>query len=159
LLELLDLRGAVVTIDAMGCQKEIAAAIVEAEADYVLALKDNHPTAREEVARYFAHAVGTPAVQSVETTDGDHGRIEIRRTHPIGVDRGQSVKRHPLFPHESRRIATDRTSSSLVPGTEKCLVSRASERERRGPRLPCGGGAVILRGDAVHSVCDALARH
>ena len=81
LLELLDLRGAVVTIDAMGCQKEIAAAIVEAEADYVLALKDNHPTARDEVARYFEHAAGTPAVQSVETTDGDHGRIEIRRTH------------------------------------------------------------------------------
>ncbi len=43
LLELLDLHGAVVSIDAMGCQKTIARRIVEGGADYVLALKDNHP--------------------------------------------------------------------------------------------------------------------
>ena len=85
LLELLDLRGALVTIDAMGCQKEIAAAIVACEADYVLALKDNHPTMREEVARYFADAIHSPTVHSAETTDGDHGRVEIRRT-PVTTD-------------------------------------------------------------------------
>jgi DDE_Tnp_1-associated/Transposase DDE domain len=49
LLQLLDLKGAVVTIDAMGCQKEIAKTITEQGADYVLALKDNHPTLSEAV--------------------------------------------------------------------------------------------------------------
>jgi hypothetical protein len=44
LLAMLELKGAVVTIDAMGCQKAVAGQIVEAKADYVLALKDNHPT-------------------------------------------------------------------------------------------------------------------
>lgn len=81
LLAILDLRGAVVSIDAMGCQKAIAAGIVEKQADYLLALKDNHPTARDEVALYFADAIGTPTVHTAETTDGDHGRVEIRRVH------------------------------------------------------------------------------
>src|SRR5512143_2137088 len=49
LLKLLELRGCIVTIDAMGCQKDIAQQIVAQEADYVLALKGNHPTAYEEV--------------------------------------------------------------------------------------------------------------
>lgn len=81
LLDLLDLRGAVVSIDAMGCQKEVATKIVAGGADYLLALKDNHPTAHAEVAAYFAHAINTPTVQSHQTTDGDHGRIEVRRIH------------------------------------------------------------------------------
>ena len=53
LLKLLELKGAVVTIDAMGCQKEIAADIRAQEADYVLAVKDNQPTLREEVRAAF----------------------------------------------------------------------------------------------------------
>jgi predicted transposase YbfD/YdcC len=83
LLELLDLRGATVTIDAMGCQKAIAAAIVDRGADYVLALKDNQPTLRDEVASFFEHARAegwkdTPHSFD-ETTDKGHGRIELRR--------------------------------------------------------------------------------
>jgi len=54
LIELLDLKDCVVTIDAAGCQKEIAAQIVAKEGDYVLALKDNQPTLREQVSDYFA---------------------------------------------------------------------------------------------------------
>lgn len=53
LLETLDLMGAIVTIDAMGCQKEIAAKIRQRGADYVLALKDNHPTLHEAVSEHF----------------------------------------------------------------------------------------------------------
>src|SRR5436190_22184328 len=53
LIELLDLKGCVVTIDAAGCQKEIAAQIVAKDADYVLALKDNQPTLHEQVSDYF----------------------------------------------------------------------------------------------------------
>lgn len=81
LLDLLDIRGAVVSIDAMGCQKQIASKIVDRGSDYLLALKDNHPTAHEEVAAYFADAIGTPTVHSHTTTDAGHGRVEVRRVH------------------------------------------------------------------------------
>ena len=56
MLELLDLKGALVTIDAMGCQKEIAAAIVAKKADYVLTVKDNQPTLRASIQACFAKA-------------------------------------------------------------------------------------------------------
>jgi predicted transposase YbfD/YdcC len=76
LLARLELTGALVTIDAMGCQREIAQAIRAKGADYLLALKDNWPTLAEEVRLYFDRE---PALDVHETTDGDHGRIEIRR--------------------------------------------------------------------------------
>ncbi len=83
LLRLLDVPGAVVTIDAMGCQKEIAKTITDQGADYVLALKDNHPTLAEEVALFLndARATGFADIAHAyhETVDGDHGRIETRR--------------------------------------------------------------------------------
>lgn len=83
LLRLLDVTGAVVTIDAMGCQQEIAKTISDQGADYVLALQDNHPTLAEEVALCLndARAPGFAAIAHAyhETVDGDHGRIETRR--------------------------------------------------------------------------------
>ena len=83
LLHLLDLKGAVVTIDAMGCQKEIAKTITEQGADYVLALKDNHPTLAEAVTLFLhdARDTGFADIEHSyhETVDGDHGRIETRR--------------------------------------------------------------------------------
>ena len=71
------LKGALVTIDAMGCQVEIAHRIVAHEADYVLTLKGNQPTLEAEVAAYFRTA---PAEEIVTTTtvEKGHGRIEIR---------------------------------------------------------------------------------
>src|SRR6266516_1985755 len=59
LLTMLDIAGAIVTIDAMGCQKEIAKVITEQEADYVLALKENHPTLSEDVTQFFDEAKAT----------------------------------------------------------------------------------------------------
>ena len=53
LLKVIDVKGATVTIDAMGCQKKIATAIIDGGADYALALKDNHPTLRAEVEVAF----------------------------------------------------------------------------------------------------------
>lgn len=79
LLAMLDLQGAVVSIDAMGCQKAIARQIVAAGADYVLALKDNHPTLHDDVQVYLDTAVGQGRLPVHETVDKDHGRIEIRR--------------------------------------------------------------------------------
>ena len=75
LLRLLGLHGAVVTIEAMGCQKEIAKTITEQGADYVLALKDNHPTLSEAVTLFFtdARATGFAEVEHTyhETIEGE----------------------------------------------------------------------------------------
>jgi predicted transposase YbfD/YdcC len=90
LLKVLFLKGCIVTIDAMGCQKEIAAQIIGKQADYVLALKGNHATAFEEIELFFADAVPPGAEQAADsvapgtmafrkTEDKDHGRLETRR--------------------------------------------------------------------------------
>lgn len=77
LLERLNLKGALVSIDAMGCNPTIAEAIVEAGADYLLAVKDNQPTLHAEIESYFDTA---PAKEfaCAETLDKGHGRLEIR---------------------------------------------------------------------------------
>lgn len=75
LLSVLELKGAVVSIDAMGCQKDIAQRIVEAEADYILGLKGNQSELHEQVISHFGYAV----ISSSHTdTDKGHGRIEER---------------------------------------------------------------------------------
>ena len=76
---LLDLTGAVVSIDAMGCQKTIAHQIVNAGADYVLALKDNHPTLYQDVQLWLDTEIRRGRLTAAETVEKDHGRIEIRR--------------------------------------------------------------------------------
>jgi len=83
LLGMLDLRGAVMTIDAMGAQKEIAKDIIAKEADYVLALKGNQGNLHAQVVEFFKDA-GTERFESVnhtfhETHDEAHGRREVRR--------------------------------------------------------------------------------
>lgn len=80
LLELLDLREKVVTIDAAGCQKEIAAAIVDGGGDYVLAVKGNQPTLHAEVVAAFAAAPATAPTprQQCLTEEANHGRQERR---------------------------------------------------------------------------------
>jgi len=82
LLELLELKGCIVTIDAMGTQKAIAQSICEKVAEYVLALKGNQGTLNEDVELYFQDAVeqdfSIAAFDYHKTVDKDHGRIEIR---------------------------------------------------------------------------------
>jgi predicted transposase YbfD/YdcC len=83
LLKLLDLKGCIVTIDAMGCQKDIASKIADQGADYVLALKGNQGTLHKDVELFFEDAQQCNfkdiAHDSFETTDGGHGRVEVRR--------------------------------------------------------------------------------
>lgn len=83
LLDLLQLKDSMVTIDAMGCQKEIAAKIVAAKADYLLAVKDNQPTLATDVAAVFEEARGNPALLASmafhSTEEKGHGRKEVRR--------------------------------------------------------------------------------
>lgn len=87
LLDMLEIAGAVVTIDAMGCQRDIARKIVDKKADYVLALKGNQGSLRDDVELFVAEqkAVGFKGskISRDQTVDGDHGRIETRTTTVI----------------------------------------------------------------------------
>jgi len=95
LLRALELAGCIVTADALHCQKDIAREIVEADADYVLALKGNQGTAFAEVKAFLDEAIHQQEKHLVfhQTTDKEHGRLEVRRywqTEQIGwfADRG-----------------------------------------------------------------------
>lgn len=79
LLRRLELTGALVTIDAMGTQKEIAQTIIDGGADYVLALKENWPATYADVEKVFADPPPELVLERYETIDGDHGRVETRR--------------------------------------------------------------------------------
>jgi predicted transposase YbfD/YdcC len=87
LLEMMAIEGAIVTIDAMGCQRDIAQKVIDQKADYVLALKGNQGALREDVDVFVAEQKAT-GFQDTEisrdtTIDGDHGRIETRTTTVI----------------------------------------------------------------------------
>lgn len=98
LLELLSLKGAIVTIDAMGCQKAIARQIVEQGGDYVLALKGNHPELHNDIAEFFqaqekeqfhhSHA------DTHNTLEKGHGRVE-KRFYVSTSDIEWLKERHP----------------------------------------------------------------
>jgi predicted transposase YbfD/YdcC len=81
LLRALELAGCIVTADALHCQKNIAKEIREADADYVLALKGNQGTAFAEVKAFLDDAIARnePHLVTLETTDKEHGRVEVRR--------------------------------------------------------------------------------
>ena len=89
LLKLLDLHGALVTIDAMGCQKQIAAEVVAAGADYVLAVKENQPTLYADVRRVFLDGLEEDFAGLEHryryTADLGHGRAEERHYHVVPV--------------------------------------------------------------------------
>jgi predicted transposase YbfD/YdcC len=89
LLDLLELAGAVVTIDAMGCQVEIAEKIVEKKADYVLAVKGNQPTLHAGIMDFFLDQMeddfARVKVSRHETKEKGHGRIEHRTYYVCDV--------------------------------------------------------------------------
>lgn len=91
LLDMLAIEGAIVTIDAMGCQREIARKIIDKKADYMLALKGNQGTLRDDVELFVgeqkANDFKEATISQHKSVDGDHGRIETRRTtvfHDVG---------------------------------------------------------------------------
>jgi predicted transposase YbfD/YdcC len=99
LLEMIDVSGDTITIDAMGCQTAIAEKIREKKADYVLAVKENQPTLYEEIKEYFEY-LDFPQTRELpedlweSETEKDHGRIERRRIRTatgIGFLSGKKV--------------------------------------------------------------------
>ena len=83
LLALLALKGAIVTIDAMGCQRRICRQIIDQQADYVIGLKGNQGSLRDDVElfpeEHPERDIGGEFIEESEAVDADHGRIETRR--------------------------------------------------------------------------------
>jgi predicted transposase YbfD/YdcC len=82
LVDMLAIEGAVVTIDAMGCQRAIAQKVLDKKADYIFALKGNQGTLRDDVELFAAEQKASnfkdTTISHARTVDGDHGRIETR---------------------------------------------------------------------------------
>lgn len=120
LLKLLDLGGAVVTIDAIGCQKEIARQIIDQGGDYILQLKGNQGSLHQETVDLFDQCLTDDcrgiAYSTASATDKGHGRIERRRlwaTTEIGwfAERGKWKNLRSLIRVEARRTVGGATSS------------------------------------------------
>jgi predicted transposase YbfD/YdcC len=126
LLDMLALSGSIVTIDAMGCQKEIARKIVAQGADYVLAVKRNQPTLQAKIEEMFTDAEASDYVHTSydhhAKTEKNHGRIETRRCwvidDPDYLFYIQGLKEEKVWPSlssiikiEATRRLADETSS------------------------------------------------
>lgn len=110
LLDLLDVKGCVVTLDALGCQKAIAEKIVEKGGDYALALKANQGLFFEDVRMYLedAHQEGFRDVPHTfhETTDYGHGRTETRRCWVV-TQMDWLKERHPEWAKLSSMVLVE----------------------------------------------------
>jgi predicted transposase YbfD/YdcC len=144
LLEVLELSGCIVSIDAMGCQKAIARKIREKQADYLLAVKGNQGTLYEDIRLFLDTLSQQTALPQTadyhETVDKGHGRIEVRRcwisTEIVWLDKREQWSDLALISVvESERHQADQVSRErryfIVQSTRRCSNS-------------AGGGAIPL---------------
>lgn len=131
LLELLDIRGATVTIDAMGCQRDIAKQLAERGADYIFGLKGNHPTLHREVLGAFDAATCAALARDPrsysETADKGHGRHEVRR---VWVQRDVSwLTQSEAWPRLTSLILVEaeRTRRGVTSCERRAYISSSSE--------------------------------
>ena len=140
LLDMLAIEGAIVSIDAIGCQREIAAKIVDKKADYVLALKGNQGTLREDVELFATeqkvNGFKDTKVSRHQTVDGDHGRIETR-SYTAFHDIAWLQERHDwpgltgILIVESTRELANKTEQE----TRYYITSLSLPAERVGPMI------------------------
>ena len=137
LLDLLAIEGAIVTIDAIGCQRSIAQKIIDQKADYVLALKGNQGSLHEDVKLFVAEQSANgfkDATTSHDRSDADHGRIETRDVTVIH-DVAWLQERHAwpglnrIIMVESSREFSDRTERE----TRLYLTSLNTQAAALGP--------------------------
>jgi predicted transposase YbfD/YdcC len=116
LLERIDLEGALVSIDAMGCNPSIAETIIAAKADYLLAVKDNQPTLHTDIKSYFDTAP-CGEVERSETVGKEHGRLEIR-AHSVShtVDWYASERSYPGAPRFPKLVTVGMVESRIERG-------------------------------------------
>jgi predicted transposase YbfD/YdcC len=132
LLEMLSLKGTIVTVDALNCQRDIARRIVDQDGDYVLALKGNQGTLHADV-KLFLDDPETRPTDAHTTVDGDHGRIETRACS-VSTDIGwlQEVHDWPGLAAIGKVIRTRETSAKVTTETACYLLSAPVSAERFG---------------------------
>ena len=130
LLEMLSLKGTIVTTDALNCQRAIAQQIIDQEGDYVLALKGNQGTLHADVITFLADpaCVATGTAQNV---DADHGRIETR-TATVSTDIGWLQELHdwPGLAAIGKVVRVRETAAKTTTETAYYLLSSALSAER-----------------------------
>jgi predicted transposase YbfD/YdcC len=144
LVERINLAGALVSIDAMGCNPNIAQGILDAKADYLLAVKDNQPTLHAEIKSYFDAAPSNTIEQS-QTIDKGHGRLEIR-THTVS--------------HEVDWMTPERSYPGAFRFPKLTTIAMVESRTERGEKIEFERRSYIssriLRADAF---ADAVRSH
>src|SRR5215210_7442962 len=132
LLELLSLKGCIVTADALNCQRVIAAQVVEQGGDYVLALKGNQGSLHDDVRCFFDDPTRTAELAHI-TVDGDHGRIETRASL-VSTDIAWLQERHawPGLAAIGRVLRTREVSAKVSTETAYYLLSTPLSAERFG---------------------------
>lgn len=136
LLQMLTLKGAIVTADALNCQRRIASQIAAQGGDYVLALKGNHGALHADVRRLFDEPRHAAAVGH-STTSGDHGRVEIRHSMVVtDIDRLQARHHWPSLAAVGKvnrtRMTTVRTGARTTNETAYYLLSAPLSPQRLG---------------------------
>jgi predicted transposase YbfD/YdcC len=160
LLDLLSIEGAVVTIEAMGCQRDIGQKIIDKKADYILVLRGNQPTLREDVELFAneqkAKGFSDTTTSAHKTVDGHHGRIETRRATVVH-DVAWPQERHDwsglqgVVVIESIREIGARTERE----TRYYLTSSVWQAERLGPMVRDHWAVE----NGLHWVMDMTFRH
>ncbi len=154
LLSMLEVSGRIVTIDAMGCQKEIASKITESGADYALSVKENQPQLYEDISETVADGSESISHDFSETVDKGHGRIETRKrwdiseTNYLGLcKRGRSVEES--FKHRNGAVGTE---SGWRDDRRVTFLHLISAERRSAPA--CRYTRTLEHRDSLHWVVD-----
>jgi len=131
LLEMLSLKGCIVTADALNCQRAIAAKVTERGGHYVLALKGNQGTLHDDV-RTFLDDPARPLTEACHTTvDGEHGRIETRTSHvSADIDWLQEEHAWPGLAAIGKMVRTREIAAKITTETSYYLLSTQLSAER-----------------------------
>jgi predicted transposase YbfD/YdcC len=159
LLNMLVIEGAIVTIDAIGCQRDIAKAILDKKADYVLALKGNQGSLRADVELFAteqkARGFTDTKISQDTTIDGDHGRIETRTTTVIhDVEWLQERHRWPCLKAVVMVESTREISGKVEQETRYYITSLVMLAHLLGP-VVCSHWSIE---NSLHWVMDMVFR-
>lgn len=140
LLELLDIQGCIVTLDAMGTQKQIARQIQAAGAEYILALKANHPTMLQQVEHWFTTAASEARLPEPiqHTTEAAHHRTEIRKLWSLPVTLFPSLHEVDAWTGLATIVVVERTRHLWHQTTHEIqfyLTSLPSDSPRIAPAI------------------------
>ena len=152
LLELLSLKGCIVTADALNCQRAIAAKVIEQGGDYVLALKGNQGSLHDDVRCFFDDPARAAEIGHT-TIDGDHGRIETR-TSLVSTDIAWLQERHawPGLAAIGRVLRTREVSAKITTETAYYLLSTPLSAEHFGAAARAHWGVE----NGLHWVLDVI---